>query len=169
MRMPVAALMAVSLVVLLAACGKAGDGTVPAPSGSHSSGASSTPSSPSTGIPTGEQWKDWLATPTPTGHKSFPPPPSITGIDPALASLVAAARADLAGRLGVPAERIETVAAGAVTWSDRSLGCPDPDKAYAQVPVDGARIVLRVAGADYDYHSGEGAPPFLCGPRSSSP
>lgn len=75
---------------------------------------------------------------------------------------VEVAMADLAQRLGVAADAIDVVEVEAVTWPDGSLGCPQPDMAYTQVPQDGLRIRLRAGGETYAYHSGGGREPFLC-------
>ncbi len=70
--------------------------------------------------------------------------------------------ADLAQRLEVEVGEIEVVEVEFVTWPDGSLGCPQPDMAYTQVPQDGMLIRLRAAGEIYEYHSGGGRDPFLC-------
>lgn len=94
------------------------------------------------------------------------PPPSIAPAPPggsALdhnSSLVRAAVADLAERLGIAPSAVTIVDARAVTWSDRSLGCPEPGVQYLQVLVDGAYVQLRADGADYAYHGG--SPLELC-------
>lgn len=80
-----------------------------------------------------------------------------------LGALVDGARADLAGRLGVEPATIEVEGVHAVIWPDASAGCPQPGRAYMQALVEGALIVLRVAGQRYNYHSAEGRPAFLCG------
>jgi len=91
------------------------------------------------------------------------PPPSSGVIEPSLAPFVAAAIDDLATRLGVEPAGIEVDTAEFVVWSDRSLGCPQPGMAYAQVPTDGSRIVLVHDGDLYTYHTGGTVPvPFLC-------
>jgi hypothetical protein len=72
------------------------------------------------------------------------------------------ARADLAGRLGVPVDEVTLVSATEVTWRDSSLGCPQPGMNYAQVLTDGSRIVLAVGGKQDQYHSGGQRPPFFC-------
>lgn len=82
-----------------------------------------------------------------------------------LDSLVAQAVADLARRLSIEPSRIERLEAVAVTWPDGSLGCPREGMLYPQVLREGARIRLRANGTEYRYHSGQGRPPFLCGPR----
>jgi hypothetical protein len=76
--------------------------------------------------------------------------------------LVRVAVADLASRLGVTEADVVVVSTEAVTWPDRSMGCPLPDMRYEQVPTDGALIVLSVDGVPYSYHSGGSRPPFLC-------
>jgi hypothetical protein len=83
-------------------------------------------------------------------------------LDPALARLVAGARADLAKRRGVARDAIEVVEVRSVTWPDPSLGCPQPGMAYKQVPVDGVLIRLRIDGRIFNYHGGGGRAPFLC-------
>jgi hypothetical protein len=66
------------------------------------------------------------------------------------------ATADLAERLGVDPSIIAVVGVEGQTWSDASLGCPEPDRLYAQVLVDGFRILLSVGDDRYEYHSGPG-------------
>jgi hypothetical protein len=95
------------------------------------------------------------ATPGAEGSATIP-------LDPALAGLVAGARADLAKRRGVALDAIEVVEARSVTWPDPGLGCPQPGMAYRQVPVDGVLICLRVDGMIFNYHGGGGRAPFLC-------
>ncbi|MGA7272705.1 MAG: hypothetical protein WB239_16645 [Acidimicrobiia bacterium] len=81
---------------------------------------------------------------------------------PADQAVVEAALADLSQRLGVPEEEIVVGSFSRVTWSDGSLGCPQPGQVYTQALVEGSRVVL-VHGADtYDYHAGSDDEPFLC-------
>jgi hypothetical protein len=56
---------------------------------------------------------------------------------------------------GVSGEAIEVVTAESVTWSDGSLGCPQPGHMYTQALVPGYRVVLRVAGAEVAYHASD--------------
>jgi hypothetical protein len=58
---------------------------------------------------------------------------------------------DAATRIGVPAEEIAVVRAEAVTWSDGSLGCPEPGMGYTQALVDGYHVVLSAAEQELDY------------------
>ena len=82
--------------------------------------------------------------------------------DPALQPLVDMALEDLSDRLKVDLEQIIVVEAELVVWPDASLGCPQPDMIYTQVPVDGTLISLSVANQVYEYHGGGWTDPFLC-------
>ena len=94
-----------------------------------------------------------------TGNPTSPPTGSI---DARFAVVVERAVADLARRLDLAPEAISVVSASAVTWPDRSIGCPKPGVNYAQVTVDGAQVMLGAAGKSYDYHSGGDGQPVLC-------
>lgn len=94
--------------------------------------------------------------------------PDTTPSTPIDQSVLSQAVSDLAQRLNVPPETIQLVKFEAVTWSDKGLGCPDPDMSYIQVPVDGALIVLQVGNTLYEYHSGGNRAPFLCEPGRST-
>jgi hypothetical protein len=79
---------------------------------------------------------------------------------------VDAAVADLAGRLGIAAEDVRVIEVATVVWPDAGLGCPHPGMRYAQVPQDGARILLDAGGRTYRYHlGGRRTDPFLCEDR----
>lgn len=108
-------------------------------------------------------------TPTPTPSSGRPPfqtagpmNPSGTPATPS-ADQLKAISVDLAGR-GVTGE-LSVVKSVAITWSDGSLGCPEPGKFYTQALVPGMQVVVRVAGLQYDYHFGAGATPKLCAAR----
>jgi len=85
-------------------------------------------------------------------------PPDTQPGDP----VVAKARADLAAELGAAEDDITVITAEPVTWSDGSLGCPEPGKMYTQALVDGYRVVLEYEGVEYHYHAGEDREPFHC-------
>jgi hypothetical protein len=76
--------------------------------------------------------------------------------------LVEEAVVDLATRLGVSETDIELISIEEVTWSDGSLGCPEPGKSYTQALVEGHRIVLGHEEKVYVYHTGGDLGPFLC-------
>jgi len=69
---------------------------------------------------------------------------------------------DLSDRLGVDATAIRVVAVEEVTWSDTSLGCPQPGMNYAQVLTDGMRVILEANAVFYDYRADGLQDPFLC-------
>lgn len=77
-------------------------------------------------------------------------------------SLVEQAIADLAQRESVAPAAISLERYEEVTWPDSSLGCPRPGMHYRQVPMDGARIVLKLGDVLWEYHSGGNRPLFLC-------
>jgi hypothetical protein len=81
--------------------------------------------------------------------------------------LIDKAIADLAQRLSIPTDQIKSMEAREVVWPDASLGCPQPDMVYEQVPVEGLLIRLSVGKEIYFYHTGSAADPFLC--ESTSP
>ena len=83
-------------------------------------------------------------------------------IDPGLRPYIDIAVTDLAGRLNVDPSAIEVLSASLKTWSDASMGCPQPDMRYLQVPQDGSIIELQAGGTIYRYHSGGNRLPFLC-------
>jgi hypothetical protein len=76
--------------------------------------------------------------------------------------LVDEAIVDLATRLGVSETDIELISIEEVTWSDGSLGCPEPGRSYTQALVEGGRIVLGYGEKVYVYHYGDDTQPFLC-------
>ncbi len=78
------------------------------------------------------------------------------------ADLLERTKADAAQRSGRKPEEIEVIAAESVTWSDGSLGCPQPGMAYTQAIVEGYRIRLRAGGEELDYHAGRGGHFVLC-------
>lgn len=90
--------------------------------------------------------------------------PSIPDSNPDTApdTVVEKAIQDLVTKIGVSAEDITIVVAEAKTWSDGSLGCPDPGVSYTQALVDGSRVLLEVDGRLYAYHAGSDGEPFLC-------
>lgn len=68
----------------------------------------------------------------------------------------------LSSRLRVDASEIEVISDEAVTWSDGSMGCPEPGKLYTQALVPGHRVVLGHGERVYVFHSGADDEPFLC-------
>ena len=85
-----------------------------------------------------------------------PPSPPASRAMPAMATLesvTAAVRADAAKVTGLAASELVVESAAQVTWSDGSLGCPQPDMAYTQALVPGYRIRIRAGQRVLDYHA----------------
>lgn len=81
-------------------------------------------------------------------------PPAAGGLEAA----VQAARSDATRRTGQAPAALELLSAEPVTWSDGSLGCPQPGMMYTQALVPGYRVRLRGPAGEMDYHaSGRGA------------
>lgn len=63
---------------------------------------------------------------------------------------------------GIPSGEFEVETAAEVTWSDGSLGCPQPGQAYTQALVDGYWVVLSHDPDTYDYRAGSDGEFRLC-------
>ncbi len=89
-----------------------------------------------------------------------PPQGDLTPMN--LETAVEAAKTDLAQMLSISSEKILVVEAKKVTWSDASLGCPQPDMLYAQVLTPGTLVKLQYEGTNYEYHGGARGTLTLC-------
>ena len=89
-------------------------------------------------------------------------PAPLTGKVPQ--ELLQAVIEDLLGRIDASREAVVVDQAGAVTWRDGSLGCPQPGMMYTQALVPGYQIVLRVGEETFDYHASDGGYFVLCAP-----
>ncbi len=70
---------------------------------------------------------------------------------------------ELAGdEIGISPGDFEVETAAQVTWSDGSLGCPQPGQAYTQALVDGYWVVLSHDSDTYDYRAGPDREFHLC-------
>ena len=76
--------------------------------------------------------------------------------------MIAKVKAALASRLGVSPDEIIVVSVEAVTWNDSSLGCPSSGVSYLQVLTPGYKIILRVDGVEYAYHTDDANKYLLC-------
>lgn len=65
--------------------------------------------------------------------------------------ILEAIMADAARQTGIGPDEIEVIRAESTTWSDGSLGCPEPGMMYTQALVDGYHVVLDVDGEELDY------------------
>jgi len=100
--------------------------------------------------------------------KDLTPMPAGTSVSipPASEAAVAAAKANLAQRLGMSEEDILVASIEAVEWSDSSLGCPRPGMMYMQVITPGFRVILQAQGQAYEYHTDQGRNAVLCDGKS---
>ncbi len=111
--------------------------------------------------------------PAPAATRADVPPstlPATEEEDPAMtaavpADLLGAAISDAVRRTSAARGDVEVVTAEPVTWSDGSMGCPQPGLAYTQALVPGYRIVLRAAGQTLNYHVGGKGGPSFCPPE----
>lgn len=69
--------------------------------------------------------------------------------------MLAQAIADAASGAGVDISAVGVLSAEAVTWSDGSIGCPQPDQMYTQALVPGYRVVLDVDGEEMSFHASQ--------------
>jgi hypothetical protein len=76
--------------------------------------------------------------------------------------LILLSKENLASQFKINMDDIYLSSAIAVVWPDASLGCPQPEKAYAQVVTPGYSIVLKVAEKEYPYHTDGSATVILC-------
>jgi hypothetical protein len=53
----------------------------------------------------------------------------------------------------VPLEQVEIVEYVATEWPSTAFGCPVPGMFYAQVITPGYRVVAKVGGETFDYHT----------------
>ncbi len=67
------------------------------------------------------------------------------------ASIIDPIVADAATRLGVDPAAVTVVSAEEKTFSDGSLGCPEPGMMYTQALVDGYQVVVEANGTQLDY------------------
>lgn len=118
------------------------------------------------------------ATPSRTGASAAPSPTVPTTVSPTLPSVGAdldgqaktmfstammrRLKADVVRRAGVDEDAIEVVTRRRRTFSDGSLGCPEPGKVYTQALVEGAQVILAVGGQRYDYRISDRGSFRLC-------
>ena len=159
----------VCLTLLATACGSQPAATegIPVPADVEPAGpgrpsatpveAAATPAAMSTGAPGAEPGQPGLLRTPLTSPQ--PLPTSASEVPQELLEMILA---DLAMRLDVKPDEIAVVKVEPVTWSDASLGCPQPGMRYKQVPQEGLLIRLAVGTRLYEYHTGGNRGPFLC-------
>jgi hypothetical protein len=78
---------------------------------------------------------------------------ALLAIDPIAAELATLAQRRVADELDLPLRRVDVIGLRAITWTESSLGCPQPDQTYTPVEIDGYRIVISAAENLYIFHS----------------
>jgi hypothetical protein len=157
-------MLLITISLLASACAAAAPGDLQETPGSQEPAATETPADTAT-PPAPELF------PTVRAPELIPVIPGgpVTPIDPgqpvtgeASAGLMEDIRADLAERSGAAREEMVVIRDQAVTWSDGSLGCPQPGVFYTQALVPGYWVVLQVGEVEYDYRASERGYFVLC-------
>ena len=78
------------------------------------------------------------------------------------ADTIRAITEDAAAVTGIDASEVEIITAKAATWTDGSLGCPEPGMMYTQALVDGYQVIVRVGDQELDYRVGGGGEFRIC-------
>lgn len=112
-----------------------------------------------------------LTQPTPAARDSeetMPPQtmPPAGDVPPDLFAQIAAEAAALAG---VSVSELTVDRAESATWSDGSLGCPEPGQGYTQALVEGYWVVFRANGQEFDFRVGSDEQFRLCPPGQGRP
>ncbi len=81
------------------------------------------------------------------------------------AALVSKAVQDLSMRLMKATTEIALVESQEMLWPDASLGCPDPNRAYATLQTPGYLLKLSAGGQIYQYHTDKVDTVVLCEPK----
>ncbi|HEU4808855.1 MAG TPA: hypothetical protein VFT01_11385 [Homoserinimonas sp.] len=86
---------------------------------------------------------------------AFPQPTASTGaVGGVPEEMLSEVVADAASRAAVDPSAVNVIVAEAVTWSDGSLGCPEPGMSYTQALVPGYRVVVEAGGEELHFHAG---------------
>jgi len=166
-------LLKLGILVLLAVAGCTQAVEIPGPTPAlipHSTPAPTLAPTPATILPPTP--KSTVTTPTPQSTPAtIPPSPKSTVTSPPIPSPellgvatlsaaevqglthpgIRAAFVDLRQRVGEELEQVQIGRAEQVTWSDSSLGCPEPGMAYLQVLTEGIWLVLSYQEKVFDY------------------
>lgn len=151
-------LAVLAAVALVSGCGITWDGSGDA----STAGPSATTSASASASPTPRS-----ASASPTSSVSATPSPSAAASASAAPDVrsqprVTAAISDTATRERVAVDQVVVAAWSPVTWSDGSLGCPQPGMSYTQALVAGEVLILRVDERLFQYHARTGGPFTYC-------
>lgn len=93
-------------------------------------------------------------------------PPELGSVPP---EVFAQAAEEAAAAANVAVDQVSLMRASAVTWSDSSLGCPEPDMMYTQVLTPGYWLVLSAGGQEFDFRASQSLALRLCPPGQGEP
>lgn len=99
--------------------------------------------------------------PASTAMQPSPTPMTVPAIvayptqPPAQKEAITAARVFLANHLGLPENQVRFQYSVAMTWTDTSLGCPDPGEVYKPVSDSGFQIIFQNGTRQYEIHTDE--------------
>jgi hypothetical protein len=112
------------------------------------------------------------ASPGSTNPPDLTMPPDVS-VPPELGDipeeLYAQAAAEAAAAANASIDQVELVRGERVTWSDGSLGCPEPGQMYTQALVPGFWLILRVGEQEFDFRASEQGQLKLCAPGQGLP
>jgi hypothetical protein len=91
------------------------------------------------------------------------------GVKSVPAAVLEIALDDAARRTAVARADIRVISADAVTWTDGSIGCPQPGMMYTQALVPGYRVVLQAGPEQMFYHAGRDGRPLYCPAARAQP
>jgi hypothetical protein len=74
--------------------------------------------------------------------------------------------ANAAKRFNVAENAVVLTNAEQLTWSDGSLGCPEPGRMYTQMLVAGFRVVAKTSAGELTYHTDSRGNAVTCGVRA---
>jgi len=74
--------------------------------------------------------------------------------------------ADAAKRFNVAESAVVLTRAEQLTWSDGSLGCPEPGVMYTQMLVAGFRVVAKTSAGELTYHTDSRGNAVSCNARA---
>jgi hypothetical protein len=77
--------------------------------------------------------------------------------------------ADAARRFRVPESSVVLTRAEQLTWSDGSLGCPEPGHSYTQMLVPGFRVVAKTQNGELTYNTDTRGNVVTCGALPGKP
>jgi hypothetical protein len=102
---------------------------------------------------------------TDSGARAETGPPNEASGAQSMQPMLEQIRADAAQRAGAALDQVKVLTVESVTWSDGSLGCPEPGMMYTQALVRGYRVRVDAGGTTLLYHAGTQNTFVQCSPE----